>query len=224
MKQITGSSCYITQDGKVLAKDLSERSPKLTLTGYHEISVYFGKDVGRKYFRLHRLVAEYFIPNPENKPFVNHIDGNKTNNCVQNLEWVTHAENMEHAKNFGLVKRAEDHHNSVLSTPQVELVCKLLEQGYRNTEIAKTVNCKAHQVSLIRSRVCWTHISCKYNIPKRSRSLGDSTIKWICQRLVEKKSVKEILEASTNKILTEDIIKDIKRRRIYKDISKEFNF
>jgi len=52
--------------------------------------------VNKKKFAIHRLVALIFIPNSENKPFVNHIDGNKVNNCLDNLEWVTCSENNKH--------------------------------------------------------------------------------------------------------------------------------
>jgi hypothetical protein len=223
-KQITGTSCYITQDGEVLSRNKVVNKPKLTKTGYHEISLYFGKEIGRKWFRVHRLVAQYFIPNPKNKPFVNHIDGNKTNNRVENLEWVTHQENMEHAKNYGLIKRAEENSNSILTTPEVEIICKLLEQGYRNKEIADSSNATVFNVSAIRNGDSWTHISCKYKIPKRSRALSDVTITWICCKLQEGLTRGEILKLSTNQLITKTMIDDIRRRKIYCDISKDYIF
>lgn len=59
------------------------------------------KDIGlRKYYLVHRPVAKYWIPNPENKPYVNHKDLNKTNNSADNLEWVTNSENVIHFNNI----------------------------------------------------------------------------------------------------------------------------
>ena len=63
--------------------------------GYLQVTLQ--KHKNRKYKKVHRLVAETFIPNLENKREVNHIDGNKTNNCVENLEWVTTSENQLHS-------------------------------------------------------------------------------------------------------------------------------
>lgn len=55
------------------------------------------KDAVKKRYMCHRLVAEAFIPNPDNLPYVNHIDGNRGNNCVENLEWCTQEQNEKHA-------------------------------------------------------------------------------------------------------------------------------
>ncbi len=66
------------------------------------LGIRISKDGTAKGFKIHRLVANAFIPNLENKPTVNHIDGNKKNNAVCNLEWATHSENARHAYNTGL--------------------------------------------------------------------------------------------------------------------------
>ena len=71
-----------------------------TSTGYKKVELV--KNGKKKSYKVHRLVAMAFIDNPENKPQVNHIDGNKTNNHVDNLEWVTSSENSIHAYKTGL--------------------------------------------------------------------------------------------------------------------------
>lgn len=66
------------------------------------LSVMLSKNNKDRRFYIHRLVAQAFIPNPQNLPQVNHIDGDKKNNCVNNLEWCSRSYNMEHAKKLGL--------------------------------------------------------------------------------------------------------------------------
>ena len=69
---------------------------------HHSGYVYLRVNIDK--YALHRLVALTFIPNPKNKPFVNHIDGNKINNILENLEWTSCAENNQHNHNIGLIK------------------------------------------------------------------------------------------------------------------------
>lgn len=69
--------------------------------GYIIVNLYKNNKSCIKY--VHRLVAEAFIPNPDNKPQINHIDGNKANPDINNLEWVTSSENLTHAANTGLI-------------------------------------------------------------------------------------------------------------------------
>lgn len=66
------------------------------------LTVWLCKNSVQKNHKVHRLVASVFIPNPESKRTVNHIDGNKQNNRVENLEWATHSENITHANSTGL--------------------------------------------------------------------------------------------------------------------------
>lgn len=70
---------------------------RLNRCGYYYVNLY--KNHKRKTFTVHRLVATAFIANPENKSQINHIDGNKQNNCINNLEWCNQSENEQHKRN-----------------------------------------------------------------------------------------------------------------------------
>lgn len=115
MKNIPGFEDYaVSKSGEVFRISYSDSgnrgkyklphklTPKLDKYGYYKVTL----SVNRKltYRTIHRIVAETFIPNPNNLPQVNHIDGNKTNNRVENLEWVTPRENTLHAHSSGLHK------------------------------------------------------------------------------------------------------------------------
>ena len=88
-----------------------------TSRGYRYDQVSYQEDGKQKHVTVHRLMAEAFIPNPENKPQVNHIDGDPSNNSIDNLEWVTAKENIVHAHETGLVRTLEN-------TPHNCIKCK----------------------------------------------------------------------------------------------------
>lgn len=97
----------ITKNGRVRNKETQHiKTPSPGKRGYPVVSLW--KD-GKQYLRtIHILLARTFIPNPENKPQVNHIDGNKENYDLGNLEWVSARENVLHAKRTGLQKSDGD--------------------------------------------------------------------------------------------------------------------
>lgn len=122
-RDVVGFEDYfqISNLGNVFSKR-SNRILKQTksTTGYWTFATKIGGRNGTDHcFKVHRLVAEAFIPNPENKPFVNHIDGCKTNNILSNLEWVTAKENSAHAWSTGLQLPRPKHSQRKLTADQV---------------------------------------------------------------------------------------------------------
>jgi hypothetical protein len=92
-------------------------------------------------YQVHRLVASAFIPNPENKPYVNHIDGDKTNNSINNLEWVTAIENAQHALLTGLTRQMKKNQGNVKYTnEECAEIIEAVNQGITYREAGKIHN------------------------------------------------------------------------------------
>ena len=94
---------YVSEDGKIFSAksgSLVELSQFSNGIGYMKVKLYHNGNRPKPY--VHRLVAETYIPNPSDKSSVNHKDGDKQNNTLSNLEWVSHQENMDHARETGL--------------------------------------------------------------------------------------------------------------------------
>ena len=95
---------FVSDNGKVYRKNKNGIYEEYCLwrdsTGYLQFSY---RNNGKRYYkRVHRIVAETFIPNPLDLPQVNHKDGNKLNNCVDNLEWCNNSQNTQHGYDNGL--------------------------------------------------------------------------------------------------------------------------
>jgi hypothetical protein len=123
----------ISDRGRVLTINNGKATFRL---GYNDVNGYLSLTFGHKDRRsIHRLVGEYFLAPKEGAPCINHKDGDKHNNRVENLEWVTYAENNQHAYDTGL-----NPGNSKLTKEQVFEVYKLKKEGKRLREISKLVD------------------------------------------------------------------------------------
>lgn len=107
--------------------------PRITKKGYLEVDLIVKRKGIRKIAKIHRLVAEAFILNPFNKLQVNHIDGNKRNNVLENLEWCTNSENQIHAYQNNLQKNHENHPKSKLTLEKAREIRKRVVVGEKST-------------------------------------------------------------------------------------------
>ncbi len=118
-------------------------------------------DKGRRKDKyIHRLVALAFIPNPENKSQVNHIDGNRLNNNVENLEWVTPSENQKHSYANGLNSRAGTNNGKAKLTEEDVKSIRFYFQYkiFTALELAKMCNVAEQTIRAVIDRKSWSHV------------------------------------------------------------------
>ena len=159
-KKIKGYENYLISDyGRVFNFKFKKfLKPGKDRGGYLFVGLW--KNGVRKNHKIHRLVANAYIVNPENKRTINHIDGIKANNLVENLEWSTQKENVHHAVNAGLKDdKGSKNGNSKLSEKEVLEIRRLYKTGdYIYKDLAKIFG--VHQVHIgdIINRKKWKHI------------------------------------------------------------------
>lgn len=132
--------------------------------GYYKINLRVNQEMFTTPY-VHKLVAIAFLPNPENKPTVNHIDGNKLNNHVTNLEWATKREQSTHAVNTGLMplQIGENAANRKLSKNSVKYIRLLITKKVKHSEIKQRVlekhkiDISLANISAIANKRSWDH-------------------------------------------------------------------
>lgn len=148
---------YVFEDGTVISKkshNVKTIKPILNERGYPMIQ--FWKNNKREAMKpVHRIVAETFIPNPKNKPQVNHINGIKTDNTVQNLEWATNKENNDHALKNNLKKQK-------LNDKKVLFIKKSLKnKSHTASHLARMFDVSTTTIQHIKSGRLYKHVFLK---------------------------------------------------------------
>lgn len=152
--EIRGAILFIDRFGNVIYRNRVKKQ-RTNSCKYPKISIRVGDE--RHYLDVHRLVALAFIPNPENKPQVNHKDGDKQNKCAENLEWCTHSENMKHAIATGLYKPSQGR-SAKLDTSKVLEIKKMLRNKIFERVIAKKFKVSRGTISNIKRRISWAWV------------------------------------------------------------------
>lgn len=141
----------ITYDGQIINKHNGH-----VLKGQPNSKGYLRVQIGKKFMFIHRLVAEKWIPNPDNKEQVNHKDGNKLNNCVDNLEWVDNQDNRKHAVDNFLHLQGEDCSWSKLNWEAVDYI-RSNPNHLLYKELAAMFNVSEYTIRDVANYKTWKH-------------------------------------------------------------------
>lgn len=217
---------FVTEDGKVYTSkrnQFREMSQPVCLK-YHAVNLSHKGNV--KHCFVHRLVAEAYVENPDQKDYVNHKDGNKLNNHYTNLEWVTFSENIQHAFETGLNKGLVGVENgrALLNDEQVAEIYKRLQAGEKSIDLAKEFGVERTTIGNIKRKKLWKHVTDTLDdifIKPKSDKMDEETVHKICKMLVD-----DILPTPIAKELNVpvDLVYDLKRRKGFKHITSLYEW
>ena len=223
----------VTDQGSVYTSDFRHTKKRKRLKtrydkdGYEIATIYLD---GKRYdFKVHRLVASAFIPNPNNKPEVNHRNGNKKKNNKGNLEWVTNQENITHSIVTGLKVMDQDgDKNPMNKYPKkiIKKICKALEKNEMTLkEISKKYDVPVPTISSILNKHQWLDVSSNYNIDnfdKKRKYTDDTIIVRICELLSSGKYT--LTEVSKKMNVKYKLVYRVYTGESHKNISNHYDF
>ena len=193
--------------------------------GRHDVNLSFGSKDNCRTFTVYRMVAETFLEGQDiesNINAVDHINGDCTDDSIENLEWVTHMENTRRAGKQGRMKKdlnekGENNKSHVYTEEQVRLACQLKSQGVNKSEICEQTGIKYDYLDKIFNGLKWAHVSCEYNLVfKRKRKYPEGLkerIEELANEGYSNPEIKDIVEKEFNIELTTSYVKDAKRNR-----------
>ena len=150
MKRFRDTKYLVTKDGRVYSEMSNRFLKQTTEKGYMILNLRIDGKTYKKY--VHRIVAEVYIPNPHNKPEINHKNAIKDDNRVDNLEWNTSKENIRHAYDNGLVT------NIQLTESDVLEIYKLRDSGLLQRDIGERFLISHNHVSMLVNGKRWSHL------------------------------------------------------------------
>ncbi len=136
--------------------------PRMNRYGYLQLCLSIRGNV--KTYTIHRLVTQEFIPNPENKPCVNHKNNDRTDNCVENLEWCTHKENEEHKVSCDRQAKGEKNGTAKLTNIDIRFIRHLKDDfNLKQRDISKVMGYVGKRVcqrtiNTILNGITWKHV------------------------------------------------------------------
>lgn len=212
---------------------------QISVSGYPEV-MFCLDNAKLKLMRVHRIEMLTFNPVPNSDELqVNHIDGNKQNNIITNLEWVSPSENIKHAYNTGLatpnVQYGEANHFAKITKDQAVQICYMLqEDNYTMDQIAQLVGTTYGIVKAIKYGECWQEVSKHFTFTRKLQAADDECIHILCRWFQDHPLMynesgidhcrRAIMECNLYGRITDGAAYNVYKRKRHANISRNYTF